>query len=132
MNRTMRVALALFLSGSAVYLGLLWLLGSQALQLLYAGKYTEYAGWPLLLAGLLPFAASLTAILGAALRALERPDSIFSCYAGSSIAAFLAGLPLAWAFGLTGAMASMLLTTFVTALLLALFYAKSHPQPLAR
>ena len=122
MDRTMRVALALFFSGCALDLGLLWMLGSQALQFLYAGKYTEYAGWPLLLVGLLPFAASLTAILGGALRALERPDSIFSCYVGSSIAAFLVGLPLAWAFGLTGAMGGALVSALVTGVWMYRFY----------
>ena len=123
MNHTMRIALALFLSGAAVYLGLLWLFRSEVLQFLYAGKYTKYAGSPLLLIGLLPFGASLTAILGGALRALERPDSIFSCYVGASIAAFLIGLPLAWAFDLTGALGGVLVSSLVTWLFMYRLYA---------
>ena len=41
---------------------------------------------------------------------------------GSSIAAFLVGLPLAWAFGLTGAMGGALVSALVTGVWMYRFY----------
>ena len=122
MGHTMKRSLAVFVSGATVYLGLLWLFRFEALDFLYAGKYTELAGRPLLLAGLLPFGASLTAVLGGALRALERPDSLFACYAGAGIATLLIGLPLASAFGLAGAVGGAVVSGLAGGVLMYRFY----------
>jgi O-antigen/teichoic acid export membrane protein len=68
MNRTIKLSLALFLLGSACYLALLWGFRLQIFSFLYAGKYAAYASWPLLLAGLLPFAQSLSNVPGGGFR----------------------------------------------------------------
>lgn len=128
MSRTLRLALVLFLSGSALYLALLWGLRLELFRFFYAGKYQEYASWPLLLVGLLPFAASVTAMLGSALRALERPDRAFWSYIGTSIAALLAGVPLGAALGVGGAMGGLVISCLATGVLIFLFYIRSWRQ----
>lgn len=122
MNRTLRLALAIFLSGSALYVVLLWSFRLQLFQLLYAGKYREYGGWPLLLVGLLPFAASATMVLGCGLRALERPDTIFWCYVGSAVVTVLVGVPLITGIGVAGALLAVLLSSLAAGALMLWFY----------
>ena len=122
MANTMRSFLALFLFGSTLYLALLWGLRSELFRLLYAGKYTEYASWPLLLAGVLPIGACVTGALGDTLRALERPDWIFWCYLGSSIVALLVGIALAAIMGVTGALLGQLFSSLTAGALMFWFY----------
>jgi O-antigen/teichoic acid export membrane protein len=122
MANTMRSFLALFLFGSALYLALLWGLRSEIFRLLYAGKYTEYASWPLLLTGVLPLVACVTAVLSNALRALERPDRVFWCYLGSSIVALLGGIALVAIMGVTGALLGQLFSSLTAGTLMFWFY----------
>ena len=122
MVNTMRSFLALFLFGSTLYLMLLWGLRSELFRLLYAGKYAEYASWPLLLAGVLPLGACVTGALSNTLRALERPDWIFWCYLGSSMVALLVGIPLIVAVGLTGALLGQLFSALTAGALMFWFY----------
>ena len=122
MARTMRSFLVLFLFGSALYLALLWGLRSELLRIFYAGKYSEYAAWPLLLTGVLPLGACVTAVLSSALRALERPDWIFWCYLGSSIAVVLVGIPLIVTIGVTGALLGQLFSSLTAGALMFWFY----------
>jgi O-antigen/teichoic acid export membrane protein len=122
MASTMRSFLVVVLFGSVFYLALLWGLRSEIFRLLYAGKYTEYASWPLLLAGVLPLAGSLMTVLSNALRALERPDRVFWCYFGSSIVALVAGIPLIIAVGVAGALLGQLFSCLTACTLMFLFY----------
>jgi len=112
MNRTIVQYLAIFSAGCLLYMLVLWVFRSQAFQLFYGGRYSEYRGLPFLLAGLLPVGTCLSAVLGNALRAIERPDRMFQAYIGSAIMAAVAGLPLAMRFGVTGALAGIHLSSF--------------------
>ena len=122
MNRTMLLFLTLFSGGAVLYGAALWLARGQVFQLFYAGKYGQYAGWPFLLAGLLPLGTCATAVLGNGLRALERPDQTFWCYLGSVVSALAAGIPLARSFGVTGALLGLHLSSLVTAGMMGWFY----------
>lgn len=122
MARTMRLFLTLFLSGATLYLCLLWAFRSQVFDLFYGGKYAQYNSWPLILAGLLPFGSCATAVLGSALRAMERPDSMFWCYLGSGIFTIVIGIPMASAMGVGGALAGLSLSSLVSILMMIRFY----------
>ena len=122
MNRTMLLFLMLFCGGAVLYGGVLWVARGQVFQLFYAGKYGQYAGWPYLLAALLPLGTCATAVLGNGLRALERPDRTFWCYLGSVASALAAGIPLARAYGVTGALVGLHLSSLVTAGMMGWFY----------
>lgn len=120
MNRTMLLFLTLFCGGALAYGVVLWFARSHVFQLFYAGKYGQYAGWPFLLAGMLPLGTCATAVLGNGLRALERPDRTFWCYLGSVVSALAAGIPLVRAFGVTGALIGLHLSSLVTAAMMGL------------
>ncbi len=122
MAKTMRSFLVLFLFGAALYLAVLWGLGSELFRLFYAAKYTEYASWPLLLTGVLPLGGCVTAVLSNALRALERPGWVFWCYLGSSIVALLVGIPLILSIGVTGALLGQLFSSLTAGALMFWFY----------
>jgi O-antigen/teichoic acid export membrane protein len=128
MNRTMLLFLTLFCAGSAIYLLGLWIVRDSIFQTFYGGKYSQYAGWPLFLTGLLPLGTCASAVLGNALRALERPDSIFWCYAGSVIGTLAVGIPLSASMGVTGALVGLLASSFITVLMMSWSYQKSLQQ----
>jgi O-antigen/teichoic acid export membrane protein len=79
----------------------------------------------LFLTGLLPLGTCASAVLGNALRALERPDSIFWCYAGSVIGAVAVGIPLSALMGVTGALAGLLASSLITVMMMSWLYNKS-------
>ena len=83
---------------------MLWLFRGQVFQIFYGGRYSQYMGWPLLLAGALPIGTCLYSVLGNGLRALERPDRMFWAFIGSSAAAVLFGIPFTAKFGVSGAL----------------------------
>src|ERR1039458_8352182 len=122
---TMRSFLGLFLLGSIAYLGLLWAFRLDIFRLLYGGKYTEYALWPLVLTGVIPFGACVTAVFSNALRALERPDRIFWCYLGSAVIAVFPGIPLAATYGVTGALLGQLVSSLAAGGLMFWFCLRS-------
>jgi O-antigen/teichoic acid export membrane protein len=128
MNRTLWFSFGLFFLGSGLYLGLLWGLRGAIFQLLYSGKYHEFASWPLVVVGLWPFGQAITAILGSALRALRRPDYVFRSSAAGSAATLLLGIPLAWRLGVGGALAGSLLAFLATGGFMFFFYKKSLPK----
>jgi hypothetical protein len=104
MNQTMALYFSLYCAGCLSYLAVLWSLRGHIFQVFYGGRYTEYMGWPLLLAGALPLGTCAYSVLGNGLRALERPDRMFWAFAGSSAAAALVGIPLTAKYGVTGAL----------------------------
>jgi O-antigen/teichoic acid export membrane protein len=128
MNRTLWFSFGLFFLGSGLYLSLLCGLRGAIFQLLYGGKYHEFAGWPLVVVGLWPFGQAITAILGNALRALQRPDYVFWSSVGGSAATLLLGIPLAWRLGVGGALAGSLLAFLATGGFMLFFYEKSLPK----
>jgi O-antigen/teichoic acid export membrane protein len=128
MRRLMTTFLALFLAGAAVYdLGLI-LFRRQIVQLLYGGRYADAV--PLVpLVGLLAFLAGLTSVLGAALKALERPDKVFWSYLVSSAVAVGGGIVLARTFGIAGALAGVLLSSSTTAGMMWLLFRSGRQGP---
>jgi O-antigen/teichoic acid export membrane protein len=104
MNQTMLRFFALFCAGCVVYLAALWLFRAQVFQLFYGGQYKQFAGWPLLLVGLLPLSGCASAVLGNALRALERPDRMLWAYVASAASTVVIGIPCAMKFGVSGAL----------------------------
>jgi O-antigen/teichoic acid export membrane protein len=125
MWRTIKLSLALFLSGSGCYLALLWGFRLQIFHFLYAGKYTAYAAWPLLLLGLLPFAQSLPVVVGSALGALERSDLVFWSSVGSGAVALALGVPLASTLGVRGALAGLVASYVLLGVLMLFFLMRS-------
>ena len=122
MNQTMLLFFALFCAGCAVYLAALWFFRAQVFQIFYGGQYKQFAGWPLLLAGLLPLGTCASAVLGNALRALERPDRMFWAYIASAASAVLIGIPCAAKFGVSGALLGIHFSSLVLVVTLLLFY----------
>jgi len=124
MNKTIRGVMWIFLPGSGVYLAILWFSRSLLFRFLYAGKYANYSTTPLLIIGILPVAATAAMILGAGLRALERPDLIFWSYAAATITTVLIGLPLASRMGVLGATAGMMVSAIIATLMMAYFFVR--------
>ncbi len=125
MKRTIKLSLALFCLGSACYLALLWGFRLQIFRFLYAGKYAAYASWPLLLAGLLPFAQSLAIVMAGALGALEKPNLVFWSYLGGAAVALALGVPLASSLGVRGALVGPVVSYALMGVLMLLFLMRS-------
>jgi O-antigen/teichoic acid export membrane protein len=121
MKRTIKLCLALFFSGSACYLALLWGFRLQIFHVLYAGKYASVTSWSLLLVGLLPFVQSLPAVVGAALGALEKPNLAFSSTVGGAAVALVLGVPLASRLGVGGALVGFVASYALIGVLTLLF-----------
>ena len=104
---------AVFVAFAATYWLALVTLGDSAANWLYESQYDGFANLlPVL--GLLPFATGLVAVLGGALRAIERPDLVFWAYVASSFTAILVGLPLSAQFGPMGGAAAQVAAAAVT------------------
>jgi O-antigen/teichoic acid export membrane protein len=122
MNQTMLLFFTLFCAGCTVYLAALWYFRAQVFQIFYGGQYGQFTGWPLLLAGLLPLGTCASAVLGNALRALERPDRMFWAYVASAASAVLIGIPCAAKFGVSGALLGIHFSSLALVVTLLLFY----------
>ena len=132
MNQTMALYFALLGGGCVIYLSALWLFRDRAFQIFYGGRYAEYKGWPLLLAGALPIGTCLYSVIGNGLRALERPDRMFWAFVGSSAAAVVFGIPLTAKFGLAGALIGNHCSAVVFVAALAWLYRSLSRQPAAQ
>lgn len=110
-------AAAVFAVGALLYWLLIGLVAHPLIAWLYDGKYVEFAGL-LWLAGILPLTAGIVAVLGASLRALERPDLVFWAYVGSAAVALSAGVGSMWLWGVAGAIVGMLIASVTTAVIL--------------
>src|SRR5579871_824563 len=129
MNQTMALFLVLLGGGCAIYLSALWLFRDHLFQLFYGGRYTQYRGGPLLLAGALPIGTCLYSAIGNGLRALERPDRMFWAFIGSSAAAVVFGIPLTARFGVTGALLGNHCSAIVFIAMLAWLYRSLSRRP---
>jgi O-antigen/teichoic acid export membrane protein len=121
-TRTMKALLALSVPTSMAYAVGLWWFRTALFHVFYNGKYREYSGVPILLVGAIPIAVAAIMVLGAGLRALERPDSVFCAYVAASLSTLCIGLPLSHNMGVVGAAAGMLVSSSVAALSLAWLY----------
>jgi O-antigen/teichoic acid export membrane protein len=120
-GRLVCLALVLCTLGSALYLVLLGLFHHQLVIWLYRGQYSEYAN----LLWLLGFSLLITGavnVLGAALRALERPDRVFWAYLCTTVVALTLGFGFIAAWGVVGAAVGYLLSTAVKALAMWAYY----------
>jgi O-antigen/teichoic acid export membrane protein len=122
MTRTMKTLLSLLVPVSIVYMAMLWWFRLALFQAFYGGNYREYSGTPVFLVGMIPIAAGAVMVLGAGLRAVERPSSVFWGYVAASLSTLCFGLPLSRVWGVAGAGAGMLISSSVTALALAWLY----------
>jgi O-antigen/teichoic acid export membrane protein len=115
-----RISGALLVGGSLVYWLLIVLFARPLLDLLYQGQYTEYekiVWW----AGALPVTAAIVAVLGAALRAMERPDRIFWAYTVSTMVSLTIGVWAVRNWAVTGVLAGQLISSVATGAALAFY-----------
>lgn len=113
--------MAVFFVGCSVYMMVLLLTGQSIFGWLYGDQYRISLG-TLVFAGLLPFAGSVTLIVGAALRAMERPSSVTASYVAGVTTIIVCGLPLIYFWDVTGALAAMVASTATTAAALSVLY----------
>lgn len=118
-----RRAIILFLGGSLLYWFTILLLRDRMIAWVYDGKYIEQSHL-LLLGGLIPFSASIVAVLTSALRALERPDKVFWAYVAAGVVTFTLGIPLSAVFGIVGAFMGLILSSATTGVALSYFFRK--------
>jgi O-antigen/teichoic acid export membrane protein len=122
----------LFGAVAVAYWTFLILFSKPVLRALYGDHYSELAALiPWLALAWLPW--NLAAVPAIALRAVRSPASIFGAYCASSMVALLIGVPATWAFGLRGALLSMILSN-IAALIVAviLLSRKLHNASMAR
>jgi O-antigen/teichoic acid export membrane protein len=106
----------LFVGSSVVYAPLVIIFGTEIAELLFGTQY-ELDGITLWLLAAIPLATAVSAVSGAVLRVLERPDQVLWTYVAAATVTCLIGLPLVYHFSVDGALASMLLSTATTAVL---------------
>lgn len=117
-GRTVRVMLLLTTLCSGAYWLLLGLYDRPLVAWLYKGQYAADA--PLLwVVGLLAITGAVVAVLGSALRALERSKHIFAAYATSTLVTVTAGIVLMERWGVKGAAIGVTLSGVATTLTMA-------------
>ena len=104
----------------ALYWTLLGLFGRPMIDWLYAGQYVEYADLLWLVGGLLM--AGIGVVMSVALKALERPETVFRAFLFSALSVLTVGTACIYAFGLVGALLSLLLGTAVETALELYFF----------
>jgi O-antigen/teichoic acid export membrane protein len=110
-----------FGAASVIYWIAIGMAGGPLLGWIYDGKYVDL-GPVLWLMGLLPLLTGLIVVVGAALRALERPDQIFWAYLASSGMTLSLGLLLTARFGVLGAAIGITTSYAATAVALGWAY----------
>jgi O-antigen/teichoic acid export membrane protein len=120
-RRTIRVVNLLFIGSGFAYVAALVLGGRWLLDLIYKGKYTEFAYLlPLVAVPMLMSAASQgTAI---ALRVMQAPSDIFWGYAGAGAVTILAGMALTHWWGLPGALLGLSISSLLFLLIITVRY----------
>jgi O-antigen/teichoic acid export membrane protein len=120
-RRTIRIVNVLFIGSAIAYVAALVLGGRWLLDLLYKGKYTQFAYLlPLVAVPMLMSAASQgTAI---ALRVMQAPSDIFWGYTGAGAVTILAGLALTHWWGLPGALLGLSTSSLLFLLIITVRY----------
>ena len=114
-SSVVRLSIMLFLGLAAAYWGVISVLAEWLLSLVYSGGYDGFSSELVVLA-LVPVVSSVAAVLSAALRAEERPRAVFIGNVCSAALTLSAGAWLVMTWGLTGAVAAVLLSTSTLAL----------------
>jgi O-antigen/teichoic acid export membrane protein len=119
-------ALLVLVAGGAVYALFVGLFGGKLIDLVYRGRYAEYAhlAW---LMGLILLPIGAFTAFGALLRARERPDHELSANVAATVVACI-GIIAIYAWGLLGAVLG-LLASCVTAMLVMLFWVLRDDGP---
>jgi O-antigen/teichoic acid export membrane protein len=126
-NRLLAGSVAVFVGGSLIYAGLVTAFRVPIIAWLYHGAYTDTAAVVPVIA-VLPIASALIAVLGSAVRALERPQQVFWAYAASTAVTVTVGIWCMARWGLTGAALSLLLSSTVTVVICAAFLVGSRRE----
>jgi O-antigen/teichoic acid export membrane protein len=128
------IAMVVLVAGASFYAVLVGLFGRPLIDLLYRGRYTQYADFAWLV-GLIALPTAAIAALGSALRACERPDRVLWAYVTSTAVTCVFGVAAVAIWGLLGAILG-LLGGYVTTMLVMLWWvlrtdAWPDPQPAA-
>jgi O-antigen/teichoic acid export membrane protein len=99
-------ALVTLVAIAAIYVLLLGFYAAPVVHLVYGSRYDRYAGLAWLI-GLVVLPSSVIAVLGAMLRAYERPDKLLWAAIGGGLVVTLLGTAAVAAWGLVGAIASL-------------------------
>ena len=97
-----RNLVAVFGIAAASYGAIVSLFGESLIDWLYGGRYLEYSPSVIVLAAV-PALAGVAAVIGSALRAVERPELVFKAYLIPTLAAGTVGALLAYGYGVGGA-----------------------------
>lgn len=111
------LATGFFLVTSLIYGIALVVFQNQIIQLLYGGRYGSYADLVWVLA-LIPVIGSVSVVLDATLRALERPKDIFWAISGGALVGVTFGIGAVILAGAVGAVISLLLSAGVIMILM--------------
>lgn len=115
------VGALLFTALAAVYWLLLGLYHQPIMLWLYGGQYAVHHRLVWILA-FVPVVYGGTTVLGAALRGLERPDTVFWAYAASSLVTVTLGIGLMIRYGIEGAAWGMVAASATTTLTMSWFF----------
>jgi len=100
----------------------LGMLHRPIISMLYGGHYVEHSHL-LWLVGLVPVLTAMTSVLGAQLRAAQRPDILFYGSIAAATVAVAAGVPLMLSYGVGGVLAGML-ASYVAQTLALLWFSR--------
>jgi O-antigen/teichoic acid export membrane protein len=100
-------ALLVLVAGASLYALLIGLFGGPLVDMMYSGRYTQYAHFAWLM-GLIALPSAAIAALGSVLRAYERADLVFSAYVVSTAVTCVFGVAAVATWGLLGAILGLL------------------------
>jgi O-antigen/teichoic acid export membrane protein len=123
-GRLTHLAVGLLTAGSLAYLVLLALFHGPVMTWLYGGRYDGYAA-VVSMAGLVLLTSSAVSILGAALRALERPHQVFGAYGLATAVGLTVGLWFTVKWGVAGAALGLALASATNATAMWVYYKRS-------
>ena len=118
-------SLVVIVGAMTIYWALLVFFGPQIMRWLYGGKYVEHS-YLLWLLGAQPVVAGVAAVLGAALRALEKPKYVFWSYFGTSVGVLTIGVALIIHSGIYGAILGYVVCNLIGIGLMVYLLAKTR------
>lgn len=127
-NSRVHAALVPLVLGSVLYWILVGLLHYPLMSWLYNDQYTEHASL-LWIFGLAPVFVVVKLVFGNALRALERPDRLFSAYLLAAVVAVTLGTGFVYLWGIAGAGLVLLVAQVITAALAIILYYQLQSSP---
>jgi O-antigen/teichoic acid export membrane protein len=116
----MWIALFALLAAASLYAVIIGLFGGPLIDVVYRGRYAQYAHFAWLV-GLAALPTAAITVFESALRACERPDRVLSAYIVSAAVTCSFGVAAVAAWGLLGAIMG-LLASCVTVLLVELWW----------